>query len=34
MITSKHMQGDEKVAVTEIEDFSFPRGLGAFLTQC
>lgn len=28
------MQGDEKVAVTEMEDFSFPRGLGAFLTWC
>lgn len=30
MINTKHMQGDEKVAVTEIEDFSFPRGSGNF----
>lgn len=28
------MHGDEKVAMTEMEDFSFPRGLGAFLTWC
>lgn len=34
MINAKNMQGDENVTVTEMEDFSFPRGLRAFLTQC